>query len=67
MGDEDTAVNTARSLIKAAFIDYYRNERDRAEKCLRDLTDLFGERGNTPEALNAAILERIISHYSRKP
>jgi len=65
MSDEQQLIER-RSLIKAAFIDYYRGERDRAEKCLRDLTDLFGERGQSAEELNVAILERLIAHYARK-
>jgi hypothetical protein len=59
-------VATRRMMVKNAFITYYRNERDRAEKCITELVELFTEQGHSAEQLNIALLDRLISHYNRK-
>jgi hypothetical protein len=53
-------------MVKNAFITHYRNERDRAEKCIAELVELFTEQGHSAEQLNSALLDRLISHYNRK-
>jgi|GEM_PF-4892895 len=56
----------ARALIRAAFTDHFRNERERSEKCIGDIIDILQERDSTSDAQTVAILERIIQHYSRR-
>jgi hypothetical protein len=54
----------ARGMIRTAFSNHYRAERDRSEKCIGDIIDILQERDSSDEQ-TVAILERIIVHYSR--
>jgi hypothetical protein len=62
MGD---AIDSRRMTIKAAFCNHYRAERDRSEKCIGDIIDILQERDTSADEQTNAILERIITHYSR--
>lgn len=54
-----------RAAFKAAWIRYYRAERDRSERCIGEIMDILEDRANADNQTIDAILDRIIKHYDR--
>jgi UDP-2,3-diacylglucosamine pyrophosphatase LpxH len=55
----------ARIMFKSAFINHYKNERERSESCIGDIIDILQTRDTSSDDQTVEILERIIRHYSR--
>lgn len=54
-----------RAAFKSAWINYYRNERDRSEACLRDIMEVLEVRDSSDADNIDAIFGRLIKHYAR--
>jgi hypothetical protein len=50
------------SEVRAAFAEYYKTERNRAEECLNDIVKILGEGADDP---TMEIMDRLIKHYRR--
>jgi hypothetical protein len=50
------------SEVRAAFAEYYKAERNRAEECLAGITKILADGADDP---TLEIIDRLIKHYQR--